>query len=219
MCGLAEHGLRMSAAAPRQGMSPYRRMIRTTTIPARSRDPRSPPHRSPPPPLPLLQSCCRRNIRALPQLLRSLRPPTPRVRAPAGCRVRGASRRAPRSDRAPMEPLSWPFSPPQHPCAPPALSGAPRRGGGRRHVRVARSVSTAPHTRRCVLAHSTRCQRSSPVVKCYSTSRCAGCEPGRHSVPHVAPAAPPSPGPAGRGEGLGWVGAARRRDGRPARSR
>lgn len=59
-------------------------------------------------------------------------------------------------------------------------------------------------------------QRSSPVVKCY---RCAGCEPGRHSVPHVAPAAPPSPGPAGRGEGLGWVGAARRRDGRPARTR
>lgn len=49
------------------------------------------------------------------------------------------------------------------------------------------------------------------------TSR--GCEPGRHSVPHVAPAAPPSPGPAGRGEGLGWVGAAWRRDGRPARTR
>lgn len=175
MCGLAEHGLRMSAAAPRQGMSPYRRMIRTTTIPARSRDPRSPPHRSPPPPLPPLQSCCRRNIRALPRLLRSLRPPTPRVRAPAGCRVRGASRRAPRSDRGPMEPLSWPFSPPQHPCAPPALSGAPRRGGGRRHVRVARSVSTVPHTRRCVLAHSTRGQEARPWlnVTCRVRARAA----------------------------------------------
>ena len=218
MCGLAEHGLRMSAAAPRQGMSPYRRMIRTTTIPARSRDPRSPPHRSPPPPLPPLQSCCRRNIRALPRLLRWLRPPTPRVRAPAGCRVRGASRRAPRSDRAPMEPLSWPFSPPQHPCAPPALSGAPRRGGGQQHVRVARSVSTAPHTRRCVLAHSTRGQRSSPVVKCYM-QMCRVRARAALRATRGARGASLSRGPAGRGEGLGWVWAARRRDGRPARTR
>ena len=166
MCGLAEHGLRMSAAAPRQGMSPCRRMIRTTMIPARSRDPRNPPPRSPPPPLPPLQSCCRRNIRALPRLLRSLRPPTPRVRAPAGCRVRGASRRAPAAIGR-----QWSRSPgpsrlpntrvPRLRCL--ARPGEAAGGG----TCALHALSRPSPTRAGACWRIRPDQRSSPVVKCY----------------------------------------------------